>query len=137
MLMLLVRSRLLPAAVVALLAVPATGAAQSRALVPKEAPREASSEKPKDSMPAQMMPPAGKCRIWMEGVPASRQPAPTDCATALRQKPANGTVIYGPPARDAGNARFQAAPARDARPKAPVATPAPAKTPPDVKRKPE
>lgn len=128
MLMLPMRSRVLPV-VVALLALPASGAAQSRAPVPKEAP--------KDTMPTAMRPPAGKCRIWVEGVPPSRQPAPTDCATALRQKPANGTVIYGPPARDAGNARFQAAPARDVRTLAPAATPDTKKTPPDVKRKPE
>jgi hypothetical protein len=130
------RSPLLFPLALALLALPASGSAQARALVPREAPKESSSEKPKDSMPAQMMPPAGKCRIWMEGVPPARQPAPTDCATALRQKPANGTVIYGPPARDAGNARFQTAPVRDSRTLAPAATPE-KKTPPDVKRTPE
>jgi hypothetical protein len=47
-------------------------------------------------VPRGMMPPSGKCRVWMDGVPATRQPAPTDCATALRQKPANARVIYGP-----------------------------------------
>jgi hypothetical protein len=47
-------------------------------------------------VPKGMMPPSGKCRVWMDGVPATRQPAPTDCATALRQKPANARVIYGP-----------------------------------------
>jgi hypothetical protein len=131
------RSPLLSVAAVALLAFPAAGSAQSRALVPAQTPKETSSDKPKDTMPPQMMPPVGKCRIWVEGVPPSRQPAPTDCATALRQKPANGTVIYGPPARDAGNARFQAAPARDARTQAPAATPETKKTPPVVKRTPE
>jgi hypothetical protein len=47
-----------------------------------------------------MLPPAGKCRIWMDGVPAAQQPAPTDCTTALRKKPANGILIFGPAKRD-------------------------------------
>jgi hypothetical protein len=35
------------------------------------------------------------CRIWLDGVPASRQPAPTDCASALRNRPAKGQVLFG------------------------------------------
>ncbi|MBL8996483.1 MAG: hypothetical protein JNL44_04115 [Gemmatimonadetes bacterium] len=58
-------------------------------------------------VPRSMMPPAGKCRIWIAGVPARQQPAPTDCATALRQNPANGTVIYGPPAKEEEDPRFE------------------------------
>lgn len=54
---------------------------------------------PPPVVPAHLMPPTGKCRIWMEGVAPAQQPAPTDCQTALRQKPANGTVIFGPTAR--------------------------------------
>lgn len=50
-------------------------------------------------VPQQHMPPAGKCRIWMEGVAPAQQPAATDCQTALRQKPAHGTVIFGPSER--------------------------------------
>jgi hypothetical protein len=41
------------------------------------------------------MPPAGLCRVWIDGVPPGRQPAPTDCATAQRNVPRNGRVIYG------------------------------------------
>lgn len=52
------------------------------------------------SIPRAMMPPAGKCRIWMRGVPANQQPAPTDCTTALRQAPANGVLVFGPALRD-------------------------------------
>lgn len=48
------------------------------------------------AVPREMLPPPGKCRIWVAGVPAKQQPAATDCATALRQNPSNGTVIYGP-----------------------------------------
>ena len=40
-------------------------------------------------------PPPGMCRIWIDGVPADRQPAPTDCATAVRRRPANAKVIFG------------------------------------------
>jgi hypothetical protein len=35
------------------------------------------------------------CRIWLDGVPPGQQPAPTDCATAVRNRPANGRVIFG------------------------------------------
>ncbi len=47
-------------------------------------------------MPSAYMPPAGMCRIWVQGVPADKQPAPTDCPTALRNSPPNGRVIFGP-----------------------------------------
>ena len=40
-------------------------------------------------------PPPGMCRIWIDGVPAERQPAPTDCATAIRRRPSNARVIFG------------------------------------------
>lgn len=40
-------------------------------------------------------PPPGMCRIWINGVPAERQPAPTDCATAMRRRPSNARVIFG------------------------------------------
>lgn len=48
-----------------------------------------------DSIPAEYKPPAGMCRVWLEGVPAAQQPAPTDCPTATQKKPANARVIYG------------------------------------------
>ncbi len=46
-------------------------------------------------VPAGFKPPAGMCRIWIDGVPADRQPAPTDCATAVRRRPANAHVVFG------------------------------------------
>jgi hypothetical protein len=49
----------------------------------------------KDSIPKSYMPPAKMCRVWIDGVPAAQQPAPTDCPTAIQKKPANGRVIYG------------------------------------------
>lgn len=46
-------------------------------------------------IPASERPPAGMCRIWLEGVPAAQQPAPTDCASAVRNRPAKGRVVFG------------------------------------------
>lgn len=62
---------------------------------------EKASEKVKDreasdaGIPKEYLPPSGMCRIWVEGVPPAQQPAPTDCPTAVRNKPSNGRVIYG------------------------------------------
>ncbi len=61
-------------------------------------------------VPRHMIPPAGKCRIWMDGVTPAQQPAPTDCQTALRQKPANGTVIFGPVEREVAPSGFRSTP---------------------------
>ncbi len=46
-------------------------------------------------VPPGQRPPAGMCRIWLDGVPPGRQPAPTSCAVAERYVPRNGRVIYG------------------------------------------
>lgn len=40
-------------------------------------------------------PPSGMCRIWVDGVPPGRQPAPMDCATAVRMRPRDARVIHG------------------------------------------
>jgi hypothetical protein len=48
-----------------------------------------------DGIPPGYRPPPGMCRIWLDGVPAGQQPAATDCATAVRNRPANGRVIFG------------------------------------------
>ncbi|HEY5218941.1 MAG TPA: hypothetical protein VIJ16_03980 [Gemmatimonadaceae bacterium] len=47
------------------------------------------------TVPPDLRPPVGMCRVWVNGVPAGRQPAPTDCASALRNLPSNGRVIFG------------------------------------------
>jgi hypothetical protein len=36
------------------------------------------------------------CRIWLKDVPPNQQPAPTDCASAVRNRPRDGRVIFGP-----------------------------------------
>jgi hypothetical protein len=49
--------------------------------------------------PVTFTPPAGLCRVWLNGVPASQQPAPTDCASAIRNRPSNAAVVFGPKRR--------------------------------------
>jgi hypothetical protein len=46
-------------------------------------------------VPASMIPSAGLCRVWIEGVAPTRQPAVTDCATARANLRSNSRVIYG------------------------------------------
>jgi hypothetical protein len=50
------------------------------------------------TIPVGFQPPPGLCRIWVQGVPPDKQPAPTDCASALKNSPPNGRVIFGPSA---------------------------------------
>jgi hypothetical protein len=56
-------------------------------------------QEPSPRVPGAFTPPAGMCRLWIEGVPASQQPAPTDCAHAIRNRPPNANVLFGPPLR--------------------------------------
>jgi len=46
-------------------------------------------------VPPGFFPPAGMCRIWINDVPPGHQPAPTDCVSAVRNRPANGRVLFG------------------------------------------
>jgi hypothetical protein len=75
---------------VALLAVLSFSATAERAAAQPKSEKDA-----KGGVPKEYLPPAGMCRVWVDGVPANQQPAPTDCAAAVRNKPANGRVIYG------------------------------------------
>jgi len=70
----------------------------------------------KTDIPASSRPPAGMCRIWLDGVPAAQQPAPTDCASAVRNRAAKGRVIFGddyvaPKRGDSSAAKGKGAPA--------------------------
>ena len=56
---------------------------------------QARGDRKAPNIPAESRPPAGMCRIWLDDVPADKQPAPTDCATAVKNKPQNGRVIFG------------------------------------------
>lgn len=52
-------------------------------------------------VPDSYRPPPGMCRIWLNDVPPSRQPEPTDCPSAIRRRPPNARVIFGEqPSRD-------------------------------------
>jgi hypothetical protein len=48
-----------------------------------------------DGIPKAFRPPPGMCRIWLSKVPPKQQPAPTDCPTAVRNRPPNGRVLFG------------------------------------------
>lgn len=69
----------------------------------------------RDEVPPDHRPPPGMCRIWIDGVPASRQPEPTDCPTAIRRKPPNARVIFGDDVKG-GDTKAGDAKGRDARP---------------------
>jgi len=60
-------------------------------------------------VPKAYLPPKGMCRIWLDGVAADKQPAPTDCATALKNKPATGQVVFpaDEPSRPAQNSALR------------------------------
>jgi hypothetical protein len=46
-------------------------------------------------VPKSAYPPAGLCRVWLNGVAASQQPAATDCTSAIRNQPANSKMLFG------------------------------------------
>lgn len=48
-----------------------------------------------EDIPDEYRPPKGMCRVWLKDVPPAQQPAPTDCATAVKKAPPNGRVIFG------------------------------------------
>jgi hypothetical protein len=56
---------------------------------------ERTTRSSRDKIPPGQLPPAGMCRIWIDGVPPGQQPAPTDCQTAVANRPANARVIWG------------------------------------------
>lgn len=49
-------------------------------------------------VPPGQRPPAGLCRVWVDGLPPGRQPGVTDCAYARTHVPPGGRVLYGGPA---------------------------------------
>lgn len=63
---------------------------------PKSQTTQQQSQQRRDQIvPPGFFPPAGMCRIWLNDVPAGQQPAPTDCASAVRNRPSNGRVLFG------------------------------------------
>jgi hypothetical protein len=85
--------RLLAPAVLGLVLSAGVAEAQRRPSQSGKAQTEQSRRDP--AVPKGFAPPAGMCRIWINDVPASKQPAPTDCASAVRNRPANGKVLFG------------------------------------------
>ena len=65
------------------------------AAAPASAQQSKDNGKKRSGVPADARPPRGMCRIWIDGVPAAQQPAATDCQTAVKNRPANGRVIFG------------------------------------------
>jgi len=63
--------------------------------VPVQSGNEQAQSRRDPIVPPGYAPPAGMCRIWIKGVPPSQQPAPTDCPSAVRNRPANGKVLFG------------------------------------------
>ena len=47
------------------------------------------------TVPESAMPPAGMCRVWLRDVPERQQPAPTDCAAAIKTLPRDAMVLFG------------------------------------------
>lgn len=82
--------RWIPFAIGAVLAV--GGRAEAQAIPSKGASVKGAPVKVE--IPRTLRPPAGMCRVWLDNVPAAQQPAPTDCTTAIRNRPPNGRVIF-------------------------------------------
>jgi hypothetical protein len=74
------------------------GVAEAQRPVPVNPPAPATQQSQslrEQIVPPGFFPPTGMCRIWINGVPAGQQPAPTDCTSAVRNRPANGRVLFG------------------------------------------
>ncbi len=72
------------------------GVAEAQRPVPANPRAQQSQSQRRDQIvPPGFYPPAGMCRIWVNNVPAAQQPAPTDCASAVRNRPTNGKVLFG------------------------------------------
>jgi hypothetical protein len=81
----------------AMLAVGGSAEAQGipRGLPMPQFPKASPKQRQQPAVPPAYRPPQGMCRIWIEGVPPDQQPAPTDCVNAVRNRPTNGSVIFG------------------------------------------
>jgi len=77
-------------------AAPAPAAGGERRYGPPESVRERDAQL-EAAVPTRYAPPAGMCRVWVGGVPPDRQPAPTECAKAIRVRSPNSHVVFGKP----------------------------------------
>ena len=88
-------SRLALPAVVGLIVSASVAGAQRPVPVKSQTPVTQQQPRREQIVPPGFFPPAGMCRIWINDVPAGQQPAPTDCASAVRNRPSNGRVLFG------------------------------------------
>ncbi|MBC7789913.1 MAG: hypothetical protein H7Z74_08195 [Anaerolineae bacterium] len=58
-------------------------------------PAEAQRRDRGENIPAEYRPPAGQCRIWIDGIAPGLQPKPTSCEAAERAARENTHIIYG------------------------------------------
>ena len=70
------------------------GVAEAQRPVPQK-PKTQQTQRRDQVIQPGFFPPPGMCRIWLNDVPAGQQPAPTDCASAVRNRPANARVLFG------------------------------------------
>jgi hypothetical protein len=70
------------------------GVAEAQRPVPQK-PQNQQTQRREQIVPPGFFPPAGMCRIWLNDVPAGQQPAPTDCTSAVRNRPSNARVLFG------------------------------------------
>lgn len=82
-------------AVAAGLVISASSAEAQRPVPAKPKSQRQQTQRRDQIVPPGFFPPAGMCRIWINDVPPGQQPAPTDCASAVRNRPANGRVLFG------------------------------------------
>lgn len=75
---------------------PAAAGSGERRYGPPESVRERDAQLEAE-VPTRYAPPAGMCRVWVGGVPPERQPAPTECAKAIRVRSPNSHVVFGKP----------------------------------------
>lgn len=87
--------RLVAPAVAGLVLSAGVAEAQKRPVPEKPRTEQTEQSRRDPIVPKGYQPPAGMCRIWIKGVPPGQQPAPTDCPSAVRNRPANGRVLFG------------------------------------------
>jgi len=87
--------RLFAPAIAGLLLAAGVANAQRRPVPITSGAEQTAQPRREPNVPPGYSPPAGMCRIWIKGVPPGQQPAPTDCSSAVRNRPANGKVLFG------------------------------------------
>lgn len=74
------------------------GATMAAAALVSSVPAAAQGHGRGGAVPPGQRPPAGLCRVWVEGLPPGQQPGVSDCSYARTHVPPGGRVLYGGPA---------------------------------------